>query len=114
MKFLLTLLSAALLLSACGSGDSSTSSGSTGDPSVAKSCIDFERDTQDRKEITILDNECSFDVNVAELDGGSDQPTFTVSANSRTIVKEYFTSWGACLTPYQVNEDRPFNYRCTL
>ncbi|MGH1426916.1 MAG: hypothetical protein ACRBEE_03190 [Arenicella sp.] len=114
MKFLLTILSTAFILAACGSGDSSTSSGSAGDPSRARACIDFDRDREDGDDITEFYNECDFDVNVAELDGGSDEPTRTVKANSRLVIEEYFTSWGACLTPYIVNEDRPFNYRCTM
>ena len=101
------------LLSSCGIGGTS-SSGSAGDPLASKSCIDFERERNDGDSFSTFTNRCNIDINVAELDGGSDEDTFMVSANSSRSIDRYFVAWGACLTPYIIDEDRPFNYRCRL
>ncbi len=102
-------------LSACGSGSSSSnSSGSAGDPVAAKACIDFKRDFNDGDAYSIFDNDCNYDINVAEIDGGSDEPSHLVKANSQISIREYFFSWGACRAPYIVDEGRPLNYRCSM
>lgn len=112
VKFILSLVLISLL-SACGKGGTS-SSGDAGDPVAAKACIDFDRGSNNNDSSSTFTNECSYDVNVAELDGGSDEQTFTVSANSRSTIDRYFVAWGACRAPYLVDEDRPFNYRCKM
>lgn len=112
VKFILSVVFISLL-SACGKGGTS-SSGSAGDPVASKSCIDFDRERNSGDSFSTFTNQCNIDINVAELDGGSDEDTFTVAANSSRTIDRYFVAWGACQTPYLVDEDRPFNYRCRL
>lgn len=101
------------VLSACGRGGTS-SSGSAGDPVASRACIDTRTDRNNGDSFTTFINECNFDINVAELDGGSDEESFIVEANSRRTIDRSFVAWGACRAPYIVDEDRPFNYRCRM
>lgn len=99
------------LLAACGKGGTA-SSGSTGSPVSAKSCIELDRDESGGDSYSTFINECDYDINVAEIDGGSNEPHFLVKAGSRTTIKEYVLAWGACQAPFFPVEKKPFYYEC--
>ncbi|MGH1538966.1 MAG: hypothetical protein ACRBHB_00965 [Arenicella sp.] len=112
MKYVVLLLMIGVL-TACGKGGTS-SSGSDGMPVEAKACIELDRDETDGNSFSIFTNDCDYDINVAELDGGSNEPSHLVKAGSRTTIQEYVVAWGACRAPYYPLEKSPFRYECIL
>jgi len=115
-----------LTLSACGTGSTSTgaSSGDLGDPRAAKACVDGEVDARNNGRDVVIeyDNNCSFDINVMELNGDddSDKKIVLLPANSRVVASGSTADFligfvfGACVAPFVPTEFDPFEYRCRM
>lgn len=101
------ILTALIILSACGAGNTSSSSIAA---LAARACLELQRSTSS----SVVINNCDYAVNITELEEADNliAEPFLVKANSQRDINRRFVNWGACRSPYVVEKEGGFSYRC--